>query len=249
MSFTIKHAMVSGKADGLDTSFVQPSNWNADHSLLFSTDDVFIGRALGSGPGAGQELALTQYTVPLGAVVALAHSTLPTTGYLWCNGQTVNRVTYAALFAQLSITYGAGDGVTTFAVPDLRGRVIAGLDNMGGVASAARLNAMASTTLGATGGGQSNASAVSVSGTVFVGGSTSGSLSVTGQQNGDYSLLRGCNGTDGPLVAQNGATSSITGSTSGSLTVSANGGNSMSGSTASFTVVQSTMVMNLVIRY
>lgn len=42
-------------------------------------------------------------------------------GWLLCNGQAVSRSTYAALFAQLGTTEGAGDGSTSFNVPDLRG--------------------------------------------------------------------------------------------------------------------------------
>jgi microcystin-dependent protein len=62
------------------------------------------------------------------------------------------------LFAAIGTTYGSGDGSTTFTLPDLRGRVIAGLDNMGGSA-ASRLTSTvltASNTLGATGGTQTH---------------------------------------------------------------------------------------------
>jgi microcystin-dependent protein len=47
------------------------------------------------------------------------------TGWLFCNGQTISRTTYSALFSVISTTYGAGDGSTTFALPDLRGRMAA----------------------------------------------------------------------------------------------------------------------------
>lgn len=53
-------------------------------------------------------------------------------GWLLCYGQAVSRTTYDILFATIGITYGAGNGTTTFNLPDLRGRVTAGLDNMGG---------------------------------------------------------------------------------------------------------------------
>lgn len=43
-------------------------------------------------------------------------------GWLLCDGSAVNRVTYASLFGAIGIAYGAGDGSTTFNVPDLRGR-------------------------------------------------------------------------------------------------------------------------------
>lgn len=53
-------------------------------------------------------------------------------GWLLCAGQAVSRTRYAALFAAIGTTFGAGDGSTTFNLPDLRGRAFAGLDNMGG---------------------------------------------------------------------------------------------------------------------
>jgi microcystin-dependent protein len=81
-------------------------------------------------------------------------------GYLFCNGQAVLRATYATLFALFGTTYGAGDGSTTFNMPDLRGRLALGKDNMGGV-DAARVTS-ASTggaqadTLGGVGGAQTH---------------------------------------------------------------------------------------------
>ena len=74
---------------------------------------------------------------PIGAVIPYAGLSAPPR-WLFCFGQNVSRTTYAALFAAISTTYGAGDGTTTFTLPDLRGRVVAGQDDMGG-ASANRL--------------------------------------------------------------------------------------------------------------
>ncbi len=54
---------------------------------------------------------------------------------------TVSRSTYAGLYAVLGTTYGAGDGSTTFHLPDLRGRVAAGKDDMGGAAAGRLTNA------------------------------------------------------------------------------------------------------------
>jgi microcystin-dependent protein len=48
-------------------------------------------------------------------------------GWLICNGAAVSRATYAALFAVTGTAYGSGDGSTTFNLPDLRGRMAAGL--------------------------------------------------------------------------------------------------------------------------
>ncbi len=72
--------------------------------------------------------------VPVGSLLDYAGAAAPA-GWLLCNGQNVSRATYAELFAVLGETFGAGDGSTTFGLPDLRGRVSAGADAMGGVAA------------------------------------------------------------------------------------------------------------------
>lgn len=79
---------------------------------------------------------------PPGAMMAYAGATAPA-GWLLCYGQAVSRTTYSALFAVIGTAYGAGDGSSTFSLPDLRGRVPAGRDNMGGSA-ASRLTAAGS---------------------------------------------------------------------------------------------------------
>ena len=63
---------------------------------------------------------------PAGIVMPFAGSTAPQ-GYLFCDGSAVSRTTYATLFAAIGITYGSGDGSTTFNVPDLSGRVVIGV--------------------------------------------------------------------------------------------------------------------------
>lgn len=67
-------------------------------------------------------------SLPTGGVIPFAALTAPA-GWLNCNGSAVNRTAYAALFAVIGVTYGVGDGSTTFNVPDIRGRVVAGYDN------------------------------------------------------------------------------------------------------------------------
>jgi microcystin-dependent protein len=62
---------------------------------------------------------------PIGAVIQFAGSSVPE-GWLLCDGNAVSRGTYAALFAVVGTIYGAGDGSTTFALPDLRGRAAIG---------------------------------------------------------------------------------------------------------------------------
>lgn len=90
--------------------------------------------------------ALNQGQNPAGTVLPYAGSSAPT-GYLLCYGQAVSRTTYAALFAIIGETYGAGDSTTTFNVPDLRGRFPLGKDNMGG-SSANRVTDTDADTLG-----------------------------------------------------------------------------------------------------
>ncbi len=69
---------------------------------------------------------------PIGMITAYAGSTAPN-NWLMCYGQTVSRTTYASLFSIISTTYNTGgEAGTDFRLPDLRGRTIAGLDNMGG---------------------------------------------------------------------------------------------------------------------
>lgn len=50
----------------------------------------------------------------------------PPTGWLACDGSAVSRTGYPSLFAAISTAYGAGDGSSTFNLPDYRGRTIVG---------------------------------------------------------------------------------------------------------------------------
>ena len=70
--------------------------------------------------------------VPSGAVLYFAGQTAPA-GWLKANGAAVSRTAYAALFAAIGTTYGAGDGSTTFNLPDLRGEFMRGWDDGRGI--------------------------------------------------------------------------------------------------------------------
>lgn len=279
MAISLKHAFNSTKADGVDTTVVQPSDWNAEHALTAAqgkvlgtlsnattvtelpievdatsqsvklpsgttaqrptpgagmvrynstnnrleyytdsawknVDNMTVGTTEPSNPQTGDvfvetdaDNALTVYTgsgfvsprmtpldgsvttakivdanvttakiadanvtlaklaaavqellVPAGAVSPYAGTSEPT-GWLFARGQAVSRATYAALFAAIGTTYGAGDGSTTFNLPDLRGRVVAGKDDMGGT-SANRLTnqsgGLDGDVLGASGGAETH---------------------------------------------------------------------------------------------
>jgi microcystin-dependent protein len=108
--------------------------------------------------GAYFEVLLQNVTTPVGQIIGYAGTTAPS-GWLLCNGGSYNTYTYRTLHAIVSNTYGGTaynpgttdqiGAVTTFNIPDLRGRTIAGLDNMGGT-DAGRLSW--ANTLGTTGG-------------------------------------------------------------------------------------------------
>jgi microcystin-dependent protein len=66
------------------------------------------------------------YNTPAGSVTAFAGSSIPT-GYLNCDGSAVSRETYASLFDAIGTTWGAGDGSTTFNLPDLRSATLRGV--------------------------------------------------------------------------------------------------------------------------
>lgn len=62
-------------------------------------------------------------------------SSVAPTGWLKCNGAAISRTTYAALFAAIGTTFGDGNGVSTFNLPDLRGEFVRGWDDGRGVDS------------------------------------------------------------------------------------------------------------------
>lgn len=95
--------------------------------------------------------------IPIGGGLEYWGSTVPSDNFAFPCGQAISRTDYPVCFSRLGTTYGSGDGTTTFNLPDKRGRVSAGKDDMGGT-SAGRLTPPASggvadsTVLGSTGG-------------------------------------------------------------------------------------------------
>lgn len=157
----IKKMAASGKADlaAGDIQSGQPVTVEYD-----GTDMVLATPAANSvlpAPGTSGNLLTSDGTswtsaaspVPAGAVMPYAGGSTPG-GWLLCNGQAVSRTTYAALFAACGTIYGAGDGSTTFNVPDLRGRVAAGEDpgNATGRLAAAVSGSVSAATRGNAGG-------------------------------------------------------------------------------------------------
>lgn len=104
----------------------------------FSGNNTFTNPLTLSGdPTQPLHAATKQYVdgaVPAGVVAYFAASS-PPSGWLKANGAAVSRTTYAALFSAIGTTFGAGDGTTTFNLPDLRGEFIRGWDDGRGVDS------------------------------------------------------------------------------------------------------------------
>jgi len=97
------------------------------------------------------------YVAPIGGLIPYVGTTAPNSAFVFPYGQAVSRTTYSVLFGITSTTFGVGDGSTTFNLPDIRGRVIAGKDDMGGSSANRLTNAddgLNGDTLGATGGGE-----------------------------------------------------------------------------------------------
>ncbi len=112
-------------------SLKSPSSLSGNVSLTLPPSIVNGGfmQTDGSGNLSFQVVA----GVPSGAVFCIAVASVPS-GYLECNGQSVSRTTFAALFAVIGTQYGSSSG-STFKVPDLRGEFIRGFDNGRGVDS------------------------------------------------------------------------------------------------------------------
>jgi len=92
--------------------------------------------------------------IPTATIVPWSSSSVPT-GFLECNGAAVSRSTYAALFAIVGTTYGAGDGASTFNLPDLQDNVAMGKSGTKALASTGGANTVQST--GNVGGSTANA--------------------------------------------------------------------------------------------
>lgn len=100
------------------------------------TNKTYVDAQIASNSSAAQSNAIG-LAAPPSAIMAFARNTAPS-GWLACDGSAVSRTTYAALFAAIGVTFGAGDGTSTFNLPDLRGYFVRGQGTNGdGTASGA----------------------------------------------------------------------------------------------------------------
>lgn len=174
-------------------------------------------------------------TLPAGMVLAYAGDVAPG-GYVFCFGQALSRTTYAALFSAIGTAFGAGDGSTTFNVPDIRGRVPAGKDDMGG-AAAGRLSArITGTTRGAVGGVEQH--------TLLLAEVPAHSHTITITDPGHTHTYSAPQGGNGAFGGGSGVTPSTTGSSTTGITASANS----QGGGGSHTNLQPTIILNYLIK-
>lgn len=101
-------------------------------SIASQIDGVVVnenGNSVATEVGANEQLA---NATKIGTIITFPVNVTPT-GFLECNGALISRTAYADLFAVIGTIYGAGNGSTTFKIPDLRGEFIRGFDNGRGV--------------------------------------------------------------------------------------------------------------------
>jgi microcystin-dependent protein len=117
---------------------------------------VYVADGAGSGEWIIPEtIDPEDVAIPVGTIVQYAGNTAPD-GWLLCYGQEISRTTYSELFSAIGETFGAGNGSTTFNIPDCRGRIIAGKDDMGGVPASRLSTNISGDVIGATGGEQTH---------------------------------------------------------------------------------------------
>jgi len=201
-----------------------------------------------------QNFFVNPYSVPIGGMLDYTGSTAPNSAFVLPYGQAISRTTYSSYFSLVSTTYGTGDGSTTFNLPDLRGRVVAGKDNMGGTGAGRMQTAnggVDGATLGAAGGADTHTltraqlpTGITVTGTVTV--DSTGVDDITRLNNGS-SNLQDANTSTGPGTASRvfpgSAASGFNIQSTGSATLTSN---NTSGD--AHTIVQPTIVLNKILR-
>jgi microcystin-dependent protein len=131
---------------GGQSSLLGSPSWNAKGDLAVGITDNNAGILTVGTNGQVLTVDSTQTTgvgwstitippsVPTTTVVSVASTVVPT-GFLECNGASISRTTYAALFAGIGTVFGTGIGTTSFNIPNLRGEFIRGWDNGRGIDS------------------------------------------------------------------------------------------------------------------
>lgn len=127
--FSFGYTTKQGAGDGFGRGIIHLIEDNgANRTWAFEHNGDFVSpNDVLSSSGRSINKSIQQDEV-VGEVAFFARTT-PPRGWLKANGAAVSRTTYAALFAAIGTTFGAGDGLTTFNLPDLRGEFLRGLDD------------------------------------------------------------------------------------------------------------------------
>lgn len=202
--------------------------------------------------------------VPVGSLTMFAGST-PAAGWLLCNGQAVDRSIYSALFAVMGTTYGAGNGSTTFNLPNLTNRSPMGAGATVGLgATRGDLNrtlitnnlpshSHSGTTLSATGAG----SHTHGSGSLTTGTQSNHSHGLTfsdGTGNSSQNVPRGTNTTvvtnSAPVNSNGSHSHNVTGTTDSAAdhTHAISGNTGLTGSGAEFEILHPVLGINFVVK-
>ena len=119
----------------LSTAVTALAQFAADygaHNVLDDATPANFEVAFKSAIDALMLAAIAAHPTPAGCIVIFPTIFAPT-GYLAADGSAVSRTTYATLFAVIGTDFGAGNGTTTFNLPDLRGEFVRGWDNARGL--------------------------------------------------------------------------------------------------------------------
>ena len=125
---TIRDRKALRLRDTSNSNFVAiqaPANVASDITLTLPSTDGNANDVLQSDGSGNLSFTALPQAVPTGSVHMMASTSVPS-GYLKCNGAAVSRTTYADLFAEIGTAFGAGNGSSTFNVPDLRGEFVRG---------------------------------------------------------------------------------------------------------------------------
>lgn len=125
-------------------------SWSHQRIITFNASQVYT-RAYGSWEDAGW---YPWESIPaIGTILPFAGANSIPAGYLVCDGSAISRTTYKKLFDVIGTTYGAGDGTTTFTLPNLIDRFLEGSSAAGNYRAAGLPNITGNTYLGQWGGG------------------------------------------------------------------------------------------------